>query len=173
MEVSPFFIDRTEVTAGDYARFVAATGRKPPPTWRNGRPPRGKEQRPVTHVTRDDAAAYAAWAGVRLPTVEELRAAAAGIERLGPGDLVCAPGALDAGPEDAGQGRDVAPSGALHLGGNVAEWTSTESAAGPRLGVVFGGHWKATWSHCVGLPVEEIPVETREPTIGFRCARDQ
>ena len=166
------WIDRAEVTAEEYARFVAATGRKPPPPWRNGRPPRGKEGRPVTHVSREDAAAYAAWVGRRLPTVEELRAAAAGIERLGPGDLVCAPDALDSGPGDADRGRDLAVSGALHLGGNVAEWTSTESGAGPRLGVVFGGHWKAPWSHCLKLPVEEIPIETREGTIGFRCAKD-
>ena len=166
------WVDRSEVSAGDYALFVAATGRKPPPTWRNGRPPRGKEGRPVTHVTLDDAAAYAAWAGRRLPTAEELRAAAAGVERLGPRDVVCAPGALDAGPDEAGQGRDLAASGALHLAGNVSEWTSTSSGAGPRMGVVFGGHWKAPWSLCVRMPVEEIPVESREATIGFRCAKD-
>ena len=166
------WIDRSEVTSGDYARFVAATGRKPPPAWRNGRPPKGKERRPVTNVTLEDAAAYAAWARRRLPTVDELRAAAAGVERLSADDVVCAPGALDAGPKDAGSGFDVAASGALHLGGNVAEWTSTASGAGPRLGIVFGGHWKSPWSHGVRLPIEEIPVETRDATIGFRCAAD-
>jgi formylglycine-generating enzyme required for sulfatase activity len=123
-------------------------------------------------VSRDDAEAFAAWCGRRLPTVEELRVASAGVDRLGPEEVVCAPKALDAGPEDAGGGRDVAGSGALHLGGNVAEWTSTESGAGPRLGVIFGGHWKASWAHCVRQPVEEIPVETREATLGFRCAKD-
>ncbi len=166
------WIDRSEVTTGDYGKFVAATGRKPPPTWRTGRPPRGKERRPVTHVTREDAAAYAAWVGKRLPKVEELRAAAAGIERLEPEDLVCAPGALDEGPEDADRGRDSSAFGVLHLGGNVAEWTSTESSAGPRLGVVFGGHWCASWATCVQAPVIEIPAETRSSMVGFRCARD-
>ena len=166
------WVDRTEVTAGEFARFIAATGRKPPPTWRNGRPPRGKESRPVTHVTREDAAAYAAWAGRRLPSLDELRAASAGIERLDAGDIVCAPGSLDSGPADAGGGRDIAASGALHLAGNVAEWTATESTAGSRLGVIFGGHWKAPWAHCIRGPVEEVPVETRESTLGFRCAAD-
>jgi hypothetical protein len=166
------WIDISEVTAEAYARFVSATGRKPPPTWRQGRPPKGKERRPVTHVSLEDAAAYAAWTGRRLPTVEELRAAAAGIDRLSESDIVCAPAALDSGPGDADRGGDLSGSGARHLAGNVAEWTSTKSAAGPRLGVVFGGHWRASWAYAVRMPVEEIPVETREATIGFRCATD-
>jgi len=165
------WLDRCEVTAAEYAEFVAATGRRPPPTWRNGRPPRGREKRPVTFVTRDDAVAFAAWAGKRLPTAEEFRAASAGIERLDEEDVVCAPTALDTGPIDADGGRDFSGSGALHLAGNVAEWTSTESASGPRLGVVFGGHWKASWAQCVRKPEEEIPVETRDATLGFRCAK--
>ena len=167
------WIDRSEVTVGDYARFVAATGRKPPPTWRFGHPPRGKERRPVTHVTLEDAAAYALWVGKRLPKVEELRVAAAGIERLEPDDLVCAPGALDEGPMDADQGGDLSAFGVMHLGGNVAEWTSTQSSAGPRLGVVFGGNWSVPWATCVRAPVIEIPAETRVSVVGFRCARDQ
>ena len=126
----------------------------------------------MTHVTREDAAAYAAWAGRRLPTLEELRAAAAGIERLDSRDVVCAPDALDSGPADAGTGRDFSSSGALNLAGNVAEWTSSESTAGSRLGVIFGGHWKAPWAHCIRGPIEEVPVETRESTLGFRCASD-
>jgi predicted Ser/Thr protein kinase len=173
IRVGPAWIDRSEVTCGEYGRFMAATGRKPPPTWRNGKPPKGRDRRPVTFVSREDAAAYAAWAGRRLPTVEELRAAAAGIERLNANNLVCAPAALESGPDDADSGDDVAESGALHLGGNVSEWTSTESGAGPRLGIVFGGNWRLPWSHCLQLPVIPIPAETREATIGFRCARDQ
>jgi predicted Ser/Thr protein kinase len=167
------WVDRCEVTTGDYSKFVAATSHRPPPTWRNGVPPRGKERRPVTHVTRDDAAAYAAWAGKRLPTTEELRIAAAGLERLTPEEIVCAPAALDSGPESADGGRDLSSLGAFNLAGNVAEWTSTPSAAGPRMGVVFGGHWRAPWWECVRRPVEEIPAETRESTIGFRCAKSR
>jgi formylglycine-generating enzyme required for sulfatase activity len=124
-------------------------------------------------VSREDAAAYAAWAGRRLPTVEELRAAAAGVERLNADRLVCAPAGLESGPCDVDSGEDVAESGALHLGGNVSEWTSTESAAGSLLGVVFGGNWRMTWTHCLQLPAIAIPTETRDATIGFRCARDQ
>jgi hypothetical protein len=165
------WVDRCEVTAAEYAEFIAATGRRPPPSWRNGRPPRGREKRPVTHVSRDDAAAYAAWAGKRLPSVEEFRTAAAGIERLAAEDVICAPAALDIGPVDTDRGRDLSVCGALHLAGNVAEWTSTESAAGPRMGVIFGGHWKAPWAQCVRKPEEEVPVDTRDATLGFRCAK--
>jgi formylglycine-generating enzyme required for sulfatase activity len=165
------WVDRCEVTAAEYAEFIAATGRRPPPSWRNGRPPRGREKRPVTQVSRDDAAAYAAWAGKRLPSVEEFRTAAAGIERLAAEDVICAPAALDIGSVDADGGRDLSVCGALHLAGNVAEWTSTESAAGPRMGVIFGGHWKAPWAQCVRKPEEEVPVDTRDATLGFRCAK--
>lgn len=172
IRVGSAWIDRSEVTCAEYGRFVSATGRKPPPTWRNGKPPKGRERRPVTFVSREDAAAYAAWAGLRLPTLEELRDAAAGIERLNADKMVCAPAALESGPDDADSAEDVAESGVLHLGGNVSEWTSSESIAGPRLGVVFGGNWRLAWSQCLQMPAIPVPVETRDSTIGFRCARD-
>ena len=167
------WLDRCEVTVGEYFKFVAATGHRSPPNWRNGVPPRGKERRPVTHVTREDAAAYAAWVGKRLPTAEEMRSAMRGMTSIGASDLVCAETALDIGPIDVMEGADITSSGVRHLAGNVAEWTASEASAGPRLGVVFGGHWRAPSRACLEGPIQEIPSDTREPTIGFRCAKSK
>lgn len=58
-----FKIDKYPVTNAQYARFVAATNRRPPLHWKNGRIPQGIERHPVTMVTWFDATAYAEWAG--------------------------------------------------------------------------------------------------------------
>ncbi|MDO8359415.1 MAG: formylglycine-generating enzyme family protein [Devosia sp.] len=87
-----FTIDRREVSNAAYHAFTTATGYRPARTerfllhWRDGRPLPGAEQHPVTHVELDDARAYAAWAGLRLPTEDEWQiAAAAGVlERAEP-----------------------------------------------------------------------------------------
>ncbi len=88
--IGAFAIDRTEVTIGQFGRFVDATGlvtkaekeggglvyaagweKKPGWTWRTpfGRPAGGDE--PAVHVTFDEAQAYCRWAGKRLPTDSE------------------------------------------------------------------------------------------------------
>lgn len=66
------FIDADPVTMREYDRFLRVSFRTPPPSWRRGRLPKGSEDRPVTGVTWEDAAAYARWCGKRLPTIAEL-----------------------------------------------------------------------------------------------------
>lgn len=75
-------IAQNEVTNADYAAFLAATGYTPIRLerflvhWQAGSPIPGTESAPVTHVDLDDARAYAAWAGLRLPTEDEWQIAA-------------------------------------------------------------------------------------------------
>ncbi|MDZ5444885.1 SUMF1/EgtB/PvdO family nonheme iron enzyme [Micromonospora sp. 4G57] len=70
-----FAIDTREVTHGQYARFLAATGYRPvrPERFTAGR---GPADAPVTGVDLADARAYADWAGLRLPTEDEWQVAA-------------------------------------------------------------------------------------------------
>jgi formylglycine-generating enzyme required for sulfatase activity len=134
--VRPFFMDIYEVTNEDYAKFVAATQHKPPPGWKNGAFPEGAGRKPVTGVNFDDAGAYAAWAGKRLPTEEEWEFAARGADgRLYPwgGDkwdsktrananaATRPPGLAEIGAYPDG----ASPYGVQDLAGNAWEWTSS------------------------------------------------
>jgi hypothetical protein len=60
----------TEVTNAQFAEFVAATGYRPTQPHRF-LAHRGEPDEPVTYVDLDDARAYCAWRGGRLPTEDE------------------------------------------------------------------------------------------------------
>jgi len=69
--LDPYAIDRYEVTNAQYQRYLAATNRPPPPYWEGLQFPQGQGDVPVVGVSWDDANAYCAWAGKRLPTEAE------------------------------------------------------------------------------------------------------
>lgn len=82
VEIQPVAVARGQVTNGEFAVFVDASSYRPAsPTrylahWSEGRPGPGEEDSPVTYVDLEDARAYAAWAGLRLPTEDEWQVAA-------------------------------------------------------------------------------------------------
>lgn len=85
--VKAFYIDKFEVTNRRYEAFLSATGRRGPAPatfdstgleWPDGRCPEGRENCPVVLVSYEDALAFAAWAGKRLPTQEQWEYAARG-----------------------------------------------------------------------------------------------
>jgi formylglycine-generating enzyme required for sulfatase activity len=64
-----FYIDKYEVTNAQYKRFLHETGCKPPTSWNNDS--YSQPDQAVMAVNWEDAAAYAKWAGKRLPTEAE------------------------------------------------------------------------------------------------------
>lgn len=82
VQLSAYAIDEQEVSNAEFDAFVAATGYRPQrgerflADWNDGRPRRGTEHEPVSYVDLADARAYAAWAGMRLPTEDEWQVAA-------------------------------------------------------------------------------------------------
>lgn len=86
VELNAFFIDRMEVSNGEYGRFCDATGWPAPRSWDHARAdgrttfPPGTVDLPVTSVTLEDAEAFARWNGKRLPTRAEWEAATRGLD---------------------------------------------------------------------------------------------
>jgi formylglycine-generating enzyme required for sulfatase activity len=85
--LSSFLLDRLEVTNRAFARFVHATGHRPPANpnpaltlWENDHPLPGIDDHPVVNVDWSDAVAYCQWAGKRLPTEAEWEKGARGTD---------------------------------------------------------------------------------------------
>ncbi|MFA6126085.1 MAG: SUMF1/EgtB/PvdO family nonheme iron enzyme [Bacteroidales bacterium] len=80
--ISSFYMDKYPVTNEQYYEFIKATGYSPADTanflknWVSRKPVKGMEKYPVVYVSYEDAKAYAAWAGKRLPTETEWQYAA-------------------------------------------------------------------------------------------------
>jgi len=189
VSVNSFYIDVYEVTREDYKRFVDDTGHRVPPDWVRRTYPSGTAQQPVTGVSWDDAAAYARWAGKRLPTEEEWELTARGAGRLlYPWGNSWRRGCANAGAE--GQTRkgfsevgahDCASAFGVHdLIGNAWEWTASDWSPYPggqlhaeaKNGekVIRGGAWDTPEGFATAV-YRSGWLGIGEKT-GFRCAKD-
>jgi formylglycine-generating enzyme required for sulfatase activity len=176
VELDAFLIDRVPVTNRRYERFVAATGYEPPPAWNGGSPPDALLDHPVVTVNRADASAYAAWAGMRLPSEAEWEKAARGEDgRLYPwGDALDETACCWNQPSTSPVGRfpgGSSPYGVWDVAGNVYEWCADGPAAA--IGYLKGGCFMT--SHPLNLrPAARMMCgldgEGRWLFTGFRCA---
>jgi formylglycine-generating enzyme required for sulfatase activity len=184
--VSPFLIDRTEVTNEQYEKFVQETGHRAPTHWQSGTFARNEGKLPVVNVSWQDAADYASWAGKRLPTEAEWEFAARGTEaRLYPWGSKWETGRANV--RDGGSGRIVPvgsyPEGAskfgvLDLAGNVWEWTSSELTSYSNSSevlapgrVIRGGAWDVPRDRATGTYRGVVQADRTYDKTGFRCVK--
>ena len=185
--VTPFFMDRAEVTNEQYAAFAKTTNHLAPPDWKSGNYPAGTAKFPVVQVSWQDANEYAAWAGKRLPTEAEWEFAA----RTNDGRRYPWGANWDANNANTSESKinhPVAvgsyakaanPFGLLDLAGNVWEWTAGEvvSYKDPNITlapgkVIRGGAFYAAQERATTTFRGFAPPDKQAAGIGFRCVKD-
>jgi formylglycine-generating enzyme required for sulfatase activity/tRNA A-37 threonylcarbamoyl transferase component Bud32 len=189
VSVAAFRIDAQEVTVAQYASCVARRDCTPAGTDEECNAGRaGRERHPINCVDFDQAAAYCASTGERLPTEEEWEFAAReggpALFPWGPSaptrDSVCfkrgegTEGTCPVGSHPAGRSK----SGVDDLAGNVWEWTDTAYCTYDRADcntshrVARGGSYASESGALVTATARmAYPMHTRGATIGFRCAK--
>jgi formylglycine-generating enzyme required for sulfatase activity len=183
-----FWLGQTEVTVGAYKRFAGAIGRQMPvaPAFNGGW---ATDSMPIVNVDWNDATAFCAWAGGRLPTEAEweyaARAGSTGA-RYGPIDEVAwydnNSGQMT---HEVGQ-KQANGFGLYDMLGNVWEWgndwywydenyyqhSPSQDPRGPMRGTVRilrGGSWNNSSRLVrVSLRLRSLPV-IRQNSYGFRC----
>jgi formylglycine-generating enzyme required for sulfatase activity len=181
-----FYVDKTEVSNGEYGAFCKATGCTPPS---------GDANLPVVSVSIAQARQYAAWAGKRLPADAEWEKAARGTDgRRFPWGSTWDPSAANldgAGPSGVdGYGKGASPFGALQMAGNVWELVDTarpgSADAAKRFSdkltppptadepwiTIRGGSFETKEATAVTWEWARIPARFSSRDVGFRCVKD-
>jgi len=188
VELPAFYIDRTEVSNAEYLKFVEASHRN----FASATYAAEHRDEPVTNISAADAAAFAAWAGKRLPTEQEWEKAARGT------DGRPFPWGSDAWTQGVPQQMQPvdslperkSPYGALNMAGNAWEWTGTKYVPEEReladmRGVLKSDAFSRTWYSLKGgsfspsgtffvraYMVRGFPEDQLSKLVGFRCAKD-
>lgn len=185
VRIQPFFLGKHPVTWGQFRQFCEETGR-PAPTPRFD----VTADHPVHGVSWDDAWAYCAWAGVRLPTEDEWEYAARGEQpaRYPWGDAPPSPILCNWSDHPEHGGRRTTPAGTFPLGasrtgchdlaGNVLEWTQepTDPPPGSRpppaqpLRIARGGAFDLPAEECETARRITLPPDGAGEPVGLRVA---
>ena len=199
MQIKSFWIDKYPVTNAEFKKFLDTAHYHPQDDlnflrdWSDGNYPSGWDNKPVTWVSLEDARAYAAWAGKRLPHEWEWQYAAQGNDgRAYPwgnewnADNVPAPDkartmhgpdAVDAHP------RGASPFGVMDMVGNVWQWTEEFQDEHTVGGILRGGSYYrpqgSIWYFPQAYKLSQhgkllmmAPSMDRSGALGFRCVQD-
>lgn len=177
--VGPVLIGRWPVVNAHVRAFVAETGRAVAAKLAARLEDPQLDDHPATEVTFDDALAFCAWAGARLPTGDEWEAGARGPDaRPWPwGETFdaerCA--CVEAGAGWTAPVRahpdGAAPCGAEQLSGNVWEWVSDPPDEDGWRMVRGGSYLDHAWGVRASRALSADPARAT-PTTGFRIAKD-
>ena len=187
VDLPDFHIDKHEVTNDQYRRFVAATGHRLPIRWHEHGYPEALSDCPIIGIDYEDAQAYAAWVGKRLPTEEEWEKAARGDDgRLWAWGNAWDPEAcrhddsgplpMDVTPDPVGSHpKDRSVYGVMDMAGNVAEWVDAKLK--PKfdyMAVTRGGSlaYAEPWQFICATRNAQPKGNGAIGYIGFRCASD-
>ena len=193
VRLDAFWMDATEVTHSAYAEFVAKAGHRAPYHWPDGEMPAALGRHPAYNLDWDDASAFCAWKGKRLPTEAEWeRAARGGLEgeqypwgKAKP-DRTRARYSTQAGPGPVAQ-HPANDFGLHDMAGGVAEWcqdwfertyyskSPEENPQGPAEGlyrIVRGGAWSDGPNRITVYFRNWVRPNQRTPNLGFRCVQD-
>ena len=188
-----FYMDKTEVTVGQFKAFLADSGYNWTGSWNDVATYSPTDDHPMIEVTWYDAVAYAEWAGKRLPTEAEWEKAARGGlagKRYPWGDETDNTKAhYDSWNGGSGTTKPVGSYaangyGLFDMAGNAWEWCAdwydedyyTSSPAtnppGPGTGsyrVLRGGGWNGAANTLRVAGRNHFDPAGRYGSIGFRC----
>jgi formylglycine-generating enzyme required for sulfatase activity len=195
--VSDFWIDRTEVTTGEY---LACEGAKACPRASryfprcNTRKGWKRRNYPINCVSAAAADSFCRWKGKRLPSEAEWERAARGSDgrifpwgNSDPKDQLCWNPDDDSSKSTCPVGsypKGASPYGVLDMAGNVAEWTSSKpdwygKEGNERSRILKGGSYyydeMELADDCLSLRSDErndYRASMETSILGFRCARD-
>lgn len=158
----PFVRNGREITWDEAMREMRdSTGYAGPASWRLGTYPDGQDDLPVQGVSWYEAAAFARFAGKRLPSVHHWRRAA-GASPFS--DILEHSNFGTSGPAAVGHYAGIGEFGTYDMAGNVKEWTV--NAAGDKR-YILGGAWNEPTYQFTATDARE-PFD-RAAGNGFRC----
>ncbi len=196
--VPKFSIDREEVSNDEYAMFAEATDRSLPESLRLQ--DLNSPNQPIVGIDWNEADAYCAWVGERLPTEAEWEKAARGTD----GRLYPWGNTWDNAKDNHGDGKlygtdssdgfkyaapvgtesGVSPYGILNMSGNANEWVSDDFNSYPGndkysyallnkgMKVIKGGAFNNSVSEHRPASRIGFPKDFRNFSYSFRCAKD-
>lgn len=135
-------VDGRSLSQQDIAQlFIDSTGMPGPSTWSLGTYPADRADYPVEGISWFEAAAYAEFRGLQLPTVFHWWRAAGrgGLQEVQFGDVINASNFQSDSAWPAGKGG-LGPYGTRDMAGNVGEWCANRSGEARHF---LGGSWKS------------------------------